>query len=82
MNPLKMLVDRIPAKQRKYVYAAFSVIALIVSAWQLYDGNWKSFIGALLATAVGSLATANTNVTLPSSGGDGEDEPGEDQGGW
>lgn len=82
MNPLKMLVDLIPASQRKYVYAAFSLIALVVTVWQAADGNWKEFLGALLATGVGTLATANTNVKPPVTPVDPNEEPGEDQGGW
>lgn len=59
---LKFLIDLIPAKARKYVYAILTVGVLLYGVWQAADGNWGQFIVSLVTSAVGTLATANTNV--------------------
>lgn len=56
-----VFTDIIPAKARKYVYAAVALVALVVAAWQASDGNWDVAAGSLLASLVNALAHGNTN---------------------
>ena len=62
MNPL---VDIIPAKARKYVYAAAALLGLIVTVWQASDGDWKTALVSLAGTALTTLAHANTTPEAP-----------------
>lgn len=56
MNPL---FDVIPARARKYVYAAVALLALGWGAWQAAEGDWKVTVGALVTMLVAGLAHAN-----------------------
>ena len=58
-NPL---YDVIPAKARKYVYAVLSLAAIIFAAYQLADGDWLKFTGALIVALTGATAASNTAV--------------------
>lgn len=59
---LKFLIDLIPAKARKYVYAILAIAVFVYGVWQAADGNWGQFIVSLVTSAVSTLATANTDV--------------------
>lgn len=59
---LKFLIDLIPAKARKYVYAILTIVVFIYGVWQAAGGDWGQFIVSLVTSAVGTLATANTDV--------------------
>ena len=59
MNPL---VDLIPAKYRKYVYAIATAAALIFGVWQASNGDWTVFAASLVTALTTGLATSNTNV--------------------
>lgn len=59
MNPLQ---DAIPAKYRKYAYAAAFVASLVFAAWQASGGDWETFGGGILAAVLSALAHGNTDV--------------------
>lgn len=59
MNPL---TDLIPAKARKYVYAAVAVAALGYGAWEAAHGDWKQFAMSLAGSLLAGLAHANTDT--------------------
>jgi hypothetical protein len=63
--PMNPLFDVIPARARKYVYAAVALFMIGWGAYQAADGNWKVAVGALITTVVAGLAHAN--VEVPSS---------------
>ena len=65
MNPLSLLVDVIPARWRRYVYAGLAVLAWAWTMWQAAHGDWRQFAAGIITALVGSLATANTNPTGP-----------------
>lgn len=56
-NPLTELI---PARARKYVYGIAALLALVYGIFQASDGDWRQFVGALLATLVPLLAASNT----------------------
>lgn len=56
MNPF---FDVIPAKARRYVYAAVALFMIGWGAWQAADGDWKVAVGALVTTLTAALAHAN-----------------------
>lgn len=62
MNELLQLV---PAKVRKYVYASLALLALVYAAWQASDGNWQVALGSLVTTLLGALANANVKPNEP-----------------
>lgn len=57
MNPL---IDVLPPKWRKAAYAAGSVAALLVAAWQASEGDWATFVASLLGSLGFSMASSNT----------------------
>ena len=59
-NPL---YDVIPAKARKYVYAALTLAAIVFGAYQAADGDWAQLVGSLIVAL--TTATAASNVTTP-----------------
>lgn len=59
MNPL---TDVIPAKARKYVYAALTLAALLSSVYQATDGDWKTFAVNLVAALTTATAAANVDA--------------------
>lgn len=59
---LSLLIDLIPAKQRKILYALLTVGVTLYGVWQVADGDWGQFIVSAVTALVGTLATANTNV--------------------
>lgn len=61
-NPL---YDVIPAKGRKYVYAALTLAALIVAGIQAFDGDWLAFAAYLVAALTGATAASNTAPSNP-----------------
>lgn len=58
-NPLS---DVIPAKARRYVYAAAFVGGLALAGWQASDGDWHHALGIFLADLIPALAASNTNT--------------------
>jgi hypothetical protein len=60
---MKPLVDLIPAKARKYVYAVLSAAVAVYGLWQASLGDWTQFAVALVTALVGLMATANTSTT-------------------
>ena len=61
-NPL---YEIIPAKARKYVYGLAFLAGLLWTLWQASEGDWKEFVGALVATLIPLLAASNTAVKSP-----------------
>ena len=58
-NPL---TDVLPAKVRRYLYAAAFLAAWVFAIYQATQGDWKQFTGSLLAGLVPLLAASNTDV--------------------
>jgi hypothetical protein len=58
MNPL---VDIIPTRYRRYVYAGVALVAIVYGAWQASGGDWGQFIGGLVVSI--TTATAASNPT-------------------
>lgn len=58
-NPL---YDVIPAKARKYVYAALALALIVFSVWQASAGDWDQFAGGLVIALIGATAASNTAV--------------------
>ena len=58
--PSNPLTDIIPARARKYFYAAAFLVVLVYGAWQASEGDWGTFVGALIAALVPGLAASNT----------------------
>jgi hypothetical protein len=61
MNPL---TDVIPTKARRYVYAALTLAALVWGAYQVSDGDWKSFVGGLIVALTTATAASNTSAKV------------------
>lgn len=63
MNPLNVLIDLVPTKQRKFVYAIVALILQAFAVWQASKGDWTVFA----AGEVGSLTTAvaHANAIVP-----------------
>lgn len=59
---MNYLVDLMPAKYRKYLYAVLSAAVAVYGIWQAVEGDWTQFTVSLVTTLTGVLATANTNV--------------------
>lgn len=57
MNPLAM----VPARYRQYVYSLLALAALCIGAWQAAEGNWTTFIAALVTSLVHAMAATNTS---------------------
>lgn len=57
MNPLAL----VPARYRLYVYSVLSLAALAIGAWQAAEGNWTTFIAALVTSMVHAMAATNTS---------------------
>lgn len=62
--PSNPLVDVVPAKARKYVYAALSLAALGWSLYQASDGDWKQLVGGLIVALTGATAASNIHRPL------------------
>lgn len=58
--PSNPLTDVLPAKARKFFYAALFLAALVFSAYQASEGNWVEFAGGLIAALGGGTAASNT----------------------
>lgn len=59
---LKFLVNLIPAKYRKYLYALGGLASLAYTAYLAAEGDWRKAIASLVATALAALAHANTDT--------------------
>ena len=56
-NPL---VDVLPAKVRKYCYAALFVASLGFTAYQVSEGDWKQMVAGIIGSLTGAVAASNT----------------------
>lgn len=64
MNPLKFLVDIIPARYRKFVYgiaAAAGAAVAVLGKTGVIPADGADQIAGTIALVIGALATANTN---------------------
>lgn len=57
MNPL---VDILPEKYRKYVYAVAALAVFVLGVWQAADGDWVKAIGLAIGSLVPATAASNT----------------------
>lgn len=60
------LVDLIPAKARKVLYAVLSAGVAVYGIWQATEGNWDEFTVSVITSLTGLMATANTDVQVES----------------
>ncbi len=51
----------IPAKYRKYVYAALALAALVLTAYKASEGDWLEMAAFILGALGFGTATANTH---------------------
>lgn len=58
MNPL---IDVLPAKARKYVYALLALAAIALGAYKASQGDWLEFSGLLLGSLGFGTAASNTH---------------------
>jgi cytochrome oxidase assembly protein ShyY1 len=56
-NPL---IDVIPDRYRKQVYAAAAALVFLLGLWQLAQGDWKVFLLSIVGTLVPATAASNT----------------------
>ena len=59
---MNLLTDVLPAKARKYVYAALALAAIVLGVWQASDGDWLLFAANLLGALGFSTAASNTKA--------------------
>ena len=59
--PSNPLTDVIPPRYRKYLYALVFVASIVAAAWQASDGDWQTFVGALVGVLVSATAASNTH---------------------
>ncbi len=57
---MNILTDVIPARYRRYVYAAVTLAALVWGAWEASQGDWQVFVGSLISALVTATAASNT----------------------
>jgi hypothetical protein len=63
MNPL---TDVIPAKARKYVYAALSLASLGLAGYQATQGDWLEFAVFVVGSLTGATAASNVHPNVTS----------------
>jgi len=63
-NPL---VNLMTPKIRAWCYAILFLASLVFSLFQAADGDWLLFVGSLLTSFLGLVATANASVTPTAS---------------
>jgi len=54
------LIDIIPARARKYLYAALAAALAVYGIWQATEGDWTQFSVALTTAIVNIMAASNT----------------------
>lgn len=61
---MNILIDIIPASARRYVYAAYALIGLVLGALQVYGNDVSAILGvyAFIGAALGITAYANTGT--------------------
>lgn len=64
---MNILVDIIPEKGRKYFYAVFALVGVVLGAWKIADpsATWVDTalaVYAFVGTAFGATAASNTHV--------------------
>lgn len=57
---MNILTDVIPARFRKYVYAALTLAALVWGVLEASNGDWKQFVGGLIVALTSATAASNT----------------------
>lgn len=57
---MNALIDLIPAKGRKYLYAVLSGAVAVYGIWQAVEGDWTQFGVSVVTSVTALLATANT----------------------
>lgn len=57
-----VLTDVIPAKARKYVYAALFLVAIVYGAVKATGGDWFEAVGLVLGALGFGTAVSNTDV--------------------
>lgn len=57
-NPL----SAIPASYRQYAYAALFVVALVFTAVQASNGDWRQAVGGIVTALMGALAGSNVDT--------------------
>lgn len=65
---MSILIDIIPATARRYVYAMFAFVGLVIGALALTPvpmPAWVATVYAFVGGALGLTAYANTNGTTP-----------------
>ena len=60
------LLQMIPVKARKVVYAVLTAVLAVYGIWQATEGNWEQFIVSTITSLSTGMATANTNVKVES----------------
>lgn len=55
------ILKKIPAKYRQYIYGGGTLALAVYALWEASNGDIKSFVIALVSSAVTALATANTD---------------------
>lgn len=60
---MNALVDIIPPKGRKYLYAVLAAALAVYAIWQAVDGDWTQFSVALATALVNIMAAGNVNTT-------------------
>jgi hypothetical protein len=55
-----ILIDIVPARYRKVIYALVALLALLFSIWQASNGNWEQFIFGVIASLTTTTASVNT----------------------
>lgn len=68
MSKSNPLVDVLPAKYRRYVYALATAAAFLYALWLASNGDWRRFVAAILASLVSGTAHANTPKTPKKKG--------------
>lgn len=67
MNPL---IDVIPAKARKYVYALITLAAVVWGVYEASGGDWQKLVGGLIVALTTATAASNTApVDIVAKGG-------------
>lgn len=60
---MNALIDIIPARGRKYLYAILAAVLAIYAIWRAVDGDWTQFSVALATSLVNIMAAGNVNTT-------------------
>lgn len=72
---MNILVDIVPERARKYFYALFALVGVVVGAWKIADpgADWVETalaVYAFVGTAFGATAASNTRPINAGGGND------------